>query len=64
MIEAAGAVPLTEFRRLMDQVHTILLRLDRIDDVLRDLKAADFAGPSPAAAARARKKDKKKAGEE
>ncbi len=63
MIEAAGAVPITEFRRLMDQVHTILLRLDQIDDALRDLKAADFAAPAPAAV-RARKKGKKKAGEE
>lgn len=37
MVEAAGAVPLAEFQRLMDQVHTILLRLDRIDDALAKL---------------------------
>lgn len=64
MIEAAGAVPITEFRRLLDQVDTIMLRLDRIDEALRDLKAAGFAQPSPAARARTRKKGKKKAGEE
>lgn len=40
MIEAVGAVPLTEFQRLQDQVHTILLRLDRIDDALAELLAA------------------------
>lgn len=34
IVEAAGAVPLAEFQRLADQVHTILLRLDRIDDAL------------------------------
>jgi hypothetical protein len=37
VIEAVGAVPLSEFQRLADQVHTILLRLDRIDDALREL---------------------------
>lgn len=57
MIEAAGAVPITEFRRLMDQVQTIMLRLDRIDDALRDLKAAGSATP-------AKRKGKKKPGEE
>jgi chaperonin cofactor prefoldin len=31
-------VPLTEFQRLQDQVHTILLRLDRIDDALREIR--------------------------
>ncbi|MBI5949909.1 MAG: hypothetical protein HY875_17365 [Chloroflexi bacterium] len=56
MIEAAGAVPITEFRRLMDQVQTVLLRLDRIDDALRDLKAAN---PAPG-----KRKARKKAGEE
>lgn len=50
LIEAAGAVPLSEFRRLADQVHTILLRLDRIDDALRALRE----GPSPAAPATAK----------
>ena len=38
MVEAFGAVPLTEFQRLQDQVHTLLLRLDRIDDALRDIR--------------------------
>lgn len=38
VVEAFGAVPLTEFQRLQDQVHTILLRLDKIDDALRDLR--------------------------
>jgi len=37
IVEAAGAVPLAEFQRLADQVHTILLRLDRIDDALAAL---------------------------
>ena len=43
LIEAVGAVPLTEFQRLQDQVHTILLRLDRIDDALAALLAAQGA---------------------
>jgi hypothetical protein len=38
VVEAFGAVPMTEFQRLQDQVHTVLLRLDRIDDALRDLR--------------------------
>ena len=37
IIEAVGAVPLSEFQRLQDQVHTILLRMDRIDDALTAL---------------------------
>ena len=51
MVEAFGAVPLTEFQRLQDQVHTILLRLDRIDDALRALRAQ-----SPVKAAKHKKK--------
>lgn len=39
MVELAGGVPLSEFRRLMDAVHGIHLRLDRIDDQLRELTA-------------------------
>ncbi len=35
----AGGVPLSEFRRLMDQMNTVLLRLDRIDDQLTELVA-------------------------
>lgn len=38
VVEAFGAVPLTEFQRLQDQVHTVLLRLDRIDDALREIR--------------------------
>ncbi len=38
VVEAFGAVPLTEFQRLQDQVHTILLRLDKIDDALREIR--------------------------
>ncbi len=38
VVQAFGAVPLTEFQRLQDQVHTILLRLDKIDDALRALQ--------------------------
>ena len=47
IIEAVGAVPLTEFHRLADQVHTILLRLDRIDDALRELAAAEQPAEKP-----------------
>lgn len=36
-VEMAGGVPLSEFRRLMDQMNTVLLRLDRIDDQLAAL---------------------------
>jgi predicted nucleic acid-binding Zn-ribbon protein len=38
-VEMAGGVPLSEFRRLMDQMNTVLLRLDRIDDQLTELVA-------------------------
>jgi hypothetical protein len=37
-VEMAGGVPLSEFRRLMDQVHTILGRLDHIDDQLAAIR--------------------------
>ncbi len=60
IVEAVGAVPLSEFQRLADQVHTILLRLDRIDDALATLVAAQAANtPSaekPIPKARKRKK--------
>ena len=46
MVEAAGAVPLAEFQRLADQVHTILLRLDRIDDALAKLTESHAATPA------------------
>lgn len=63
IIEAVGAVPLTEFQRLTDQVHLILLRLDKIDDALQRLQAANGKPPpapkAPAAApAKPRKKKK------
>src|SRR5690606_30008465 len=38
LVMLAGGVPLSEFRRLADQVQTLLLRLDRIDDTLRELR--------------------------
>lgn len=56
MVEAAGAVPLAEFQRLADQVHTILLRLDRIDDALA--KLAESQAPTPAKPAKKAKKSK------
>ncbi|MGE3073120.1 MAG: hypothetical protein AB7N24_03265 [Dehalococcoidia bacterium] len=37
IIEAVGAVPLSEFQRLSDQVHTIMLRMDKIDDAIQRL---------------------------
>jgi hypothetical protein len=49
IIEAVGAVPLSEFQRLADQVHTILLRMDRIDDALRTLVAANRPGATATA---------------
>lgn len=57
VIEAVGAVPLSEFQRLADQVHTVLLRLDRIDDALRDLSESR---EQAAATAAAKKKKPKK----
>ena len=54
VVEAFGAVPVTEFQRLQDQVHTILLRLDRIDDVLREVKS----GLERETPRKAKKKDK------
>ncbi|MEO8539292.1 MAG: hypothetical protein ABI577_06085 [bacterium] len=52
IVEAVGAVPLVEFQRLQDQIHTILLRLDRIDDSLATLVSAQ----TPEAAKPKRKK--------
>ncbi|MDZ7729264.1 MAG: hypothetical protein U5Q44_14350 [Dehalococcoidia bacterium] len=48
LVEASGAVPLSEFRRLADDVHTLLLRLDTIDDALRSLneRLARLESPS------------------
>jgi hypothetical protein len=45
IVEAVGAVPLVEFQRLQDQIHTILLRLDRIDDALAALASQQPAKP-------------------
>jgi hypothetical protein len=39
MIELAGGVTMSEFRRLMDAVHGIHLRMDMIEDQLRSLTA-------------------------
>jgi hypothetical protein len=58
VIEAVGAVPLSEFQRLADQVHTVLLRLDRIDDALEALMAQREA---PVVVASAEAPEKKKA---
>ncbi len=46
MVELSGGVPLTDFRRLADEVHTLLLRLDRIDDRLAAIEAA-LPPPAP-----------------
>lgn len=56
IVEAVGAVPLSEFQRLQDQVHTILLRLDRIDDALLALLAAQSGAVPPATKAKPKKK--------
>ena len=56
IVEAAGAVPLAEFQRLADQVHTILLRLDRIDDALAALAGGMQPPSKPAKPAKKRKK--------
>lgn len=48
LVAAAGGVPFSEFQRLADQVHTILLRLDRIDDALVALRPV--RAPRPAVA--------------
>lgn len=58
IVEAVGAVPLVEFQRLQDQVHTILLRLDRIDDALAALLAVQ-SGSNPQQPAKAKPKKKK-----
>ena len=60
IVEAVGAVPLSEFQRLADQVHTVLLRLDRIDDALAALVAAQNAAPPPEKPAPKPKKRAKK----
>ena len=58
IVEAVGAVPLTEFQRLQDQVHTILLRMDRIDDALAAL--LETQAPAPPQEAKEKTKRKKK----
>ncbi|MBK6318854.1 MAG: hypothetical protein IPI33_08820 [Dehalococcoidia bacterium] len=60
IVEAVGAVPLTEFQRLADQVHTVLLRLDKIDDALAALLGGQAPAPVRAPAAAAKKKAVKK----
>ena len=54
IIEAIGAVPLSEFQRLQDQVHTILLRMDKIDDALAELLERDASAAEPKAKKRKR----------
>lgn len=68
LVSAAGGVPFSEFQRLADQVHTILLRMDRIDDALIDLRGArasryapEVATAEPEDGAKKRPKAKKKA---
>ena len=56
IIEAVGAVPLSEFQRLADQVHTILLRLDRIDDALARLLEHQDGAPVEKPKAKRKKK--------
>lgn len=56
IVEAVGAVPLVEFQRLQDQVHTILLRLDRIDDALSALLSASAVEPEKTVKAKGKKK--------
>ncbi|WP_322817311.1 hypothetical protein [Tepidiforma sp.] len=67
LIEAAGAVPLTEFQRLADQVQLILERLDTVDDRLDAvddrldaIAAALAARPTPAADPAPKKQRKRK----
>jgi hypothetical protein len=36
-VALAGAVPLSEFRRLMDMVYALHLRMDAMDDQLSEL---------------------------
>lgn len=38
LVEMAGGVPLSEFRRMMDLVYGLHLRLDRVDDALAALQ--------------------------
>lgn len=59
IIEAVGAVPLSEFQRLQDQVHTILLRMDKIDDALAELLERGGTAAPPAAAREAKVKKRK-----
>lgn len=60
LIEAAGAVPLSEFQRLADQVQLILERLDAIDDRLDAIAAALAARPTPVADPAPKKQRKRK----
>ncbi len=48
LVEMAGGVPISEFRRLMDQVHTVLLRLDGIEDALQHIESRFAASEGPA----------------
>lgn len=57
IVEMAGGVPMSEFRRLMDQLHSVLLRLDGIEDALQRIEtrldAADLP-PRPKKKSRAK----------
>jgi hypothetical protein len=48
LVEMAGGVPISEFRRLMDQIHTVLLRLDGIEDALQRIESRFAAAEAPA----------------
>ena len=56
LVEMAGGVPLSEFRRLLDHVHGVHLRLDKIDDQLRDLTVEHTKKKKRAEARRASRK--------
>ena len=38
LVEMAGGVTMSEFRRLMDLVYSLHLRMDRVDDALAELR--------------------------
>ncbi len=56
LVQLAGGVPLSEFRRLMDHVHGVHLRLDKIEDQLRLLTADQKKRKKRAEARRVSKK--------
>ena len=55
LVEMAGGVTMSEFRRLMDLVYSLHLRLDRVDDALAELRGQQTTATEASAKRRKKK---------